>query len=89
MIGEVMLSIFQRSTKPELEDIIRSLESNRANNYKDNAQADYKKLVKVFEELKSDNKLNDKQIARYGQIISEYKSMLNKYTHKDQTPYWT
>ncbi len=84
-----MLSIFQRSTKPELEDIIRSLESNRANNYKDNAQADYKKLVKVFEELKSDNKLNDKQIARYGQIISEYKSMLNKYTHKDQTPYWT
>lgn len=84
-----MLSIFQRSTKPELEDIIRSLESNRANNYKDNAQADYKKLVKVFEELKSDNKLNDKQIAHYGQIISEYKSMLNKYTHKDQTPYWT
>ena len=84
-----MLSIFQRSTKTELEDIIRSLESNRANNYKDNAQADYKKLVKVFEELKSDNKLNDKQIARYGQIISEYKSMLNKYTHKDQTPYWT
>ena len=84
-----MLSIFQRSTKTELEDIIRSLESNRANNYKDNAQADYKKLVKVFEELKSDNKLNDKQISRYGQIISEYKSMLNKYTHKDQTPYWT
>jgi len=84
-----MLKIFQRSTKPELEDIIRSLESNRANNYKDNAQSDYKKLVKTFEELKEAEKLNEKQLARYTQIISEYKSMLSKYTHKDQTPYWT
>ena len=84
-----MFDIFKPRTKSELEEIIRSLESNRSNNYKDNAQADYKKLIKRFEELKEEGKLNDKQLAYYKNVIDNYKIYLNGYTHKDQTPYWT
>ena len=47
-----MFKFLQPSTKSELQEIIRDLESNRSNNYKDNAQADYKKLVAKFDELK-------------------------------------
>ena len=84
-----MFDIFKPRTKSELEEIIRSLESNRSNNYKDNAQADYKKLIKRFEELKDDGSLNDKQLAYYKNVIDNYKIYLRGYTHKDQTPYWT
>ena len=84
-----MFDIFKPRTKSELEEIIRSLESNRSNNYKDNAQADYKKLIKRFEELKEEGSLNDKQLAYYKNVIDNYKIYLSGYTHKDQTPYWT
>ncbi len=83
-----MFKFLQPSTKSELQEIVQSLESNRSNNYKDNAQADYKKLVARYDELKSAGKLNDKQLEYYSRLISEYKERLKGYTHKDQTPYW-
>lgn len=84
-----MFEFLKPRTKGELEEIIRSLESNRANNYKDNAQSDYKDLIKRFETLKENGELNDKQIAYYKNVIDNYKIYLQGYTHKDQTPYWT
>ena len=80
---------FKSKNHSELDSIIRSLEMNKANNYKDNAQECYSDLRRRFEELESEGKLNSKQIANYQAIIDSYAHELKGYTHKDQTPYWT
>lgn len=84
-----MFGFLQIKTKSELESIIRSLESNRSNNYKDNAQADFKKLAEEYKRLKEAGMLNEKQEKYYASVISEYAEFMKGYTHKDQTPYWT
>ncbi len=73
----------------ELENILFKLESNMSNNYKDAAQADYKKLGESFQQLVAEGKLNDKQKARYSDILATLAVRMKNFTHKDQTPYWT
>ena len=73
----------------ELEDVLFRMDSNIANNYKDAAQANFKELTEKYESLLSEGKLNDKQKSYYSGIISVYSEKMKKFTHKDQTPYWT
>lgn len=73
----------------ELEGYIERIESNMANNYKDNAQDYLKKLEGTFEELKENGALNDKQKAYYESVIYNYKERMKGFTHKDQKPFWT
>ncbi len=80
---------FGNKKSPALEDIIDKLESNMANNYKDAAQADFKELERVYEELVSLGKLSEKQKNQYESVIEDYREKLKKYSHKDQKPYWT
>lgn len=84
-----IIDIFNRKKNSELEGIIISLNANMSNNYKDNAQSNFLELCNKYEELIKQNKLNEKQIAYYEQVISELKEQLTGYTHKDQKPYWT
>jgi chromosome segregation ATPase len=85
-----MLKLFSGNKKnKELEAIIAQLESNMANNYKDAAQSDYRLLGEKYSEMVGSNKLSSKQIDYYKNLIEEYKEKLNKYSHKDQKPYWT
>jgi hypothetical protein len=65
------------------------MESNISNNYKDAAQANLKELAEKYEQLLSEGKLNDKQKARYSDLLATYSERMKKFTHKDQTPYWT
>lgn len=74
---------------PALEDVLFRMESNISNNYKDAAQANLKELAEKYEQLLSDGKLNDKQKARYSDLLATYSERMKKFTHKDQTPYWT
>ena len=67
-----------------LEMILLSLHANAENNYKDNAQANYKEFLKKFEELKTAGKLKPKQIAYYEQQCEELAKMMKNYTHFDQ-----
>lgn len=73
----------------ELEDVLFRMESNISNNYKDAAQANLKELAEKYERLLSEGKLNDKQKARYSDLLATYSERMKKFTHKDQTPYWT
>lgn len=72
-----------------LEDVLFRMESNISNNYKDAAQANLKELAEKYEMLLSEGKLNDKQKARYSDLLATYSERMKKFTHKDQTPYWT
>lgn len=80
---------FGNKKNSQLEDIIAKLESNMANNYKDAAQADFRELERVYEELVSGGKLSAKQKSQYEVIVESFREKLKKYSHKDQKPYWT
>lgn len=79
---------FQKKN-PELEGFIAKIESNMANNYKDNAQDYLKKLEERYLEMTKSGSLSQKQIAYYESQIYNYKKRLKGFTHKDQKPYWT
>ncbi len=72
----------------ELEAIIAKLQSNCENNYKDAAQENLKQFEALYANLCEENKLPEKQVRYYETILSGYKERMQKFTHKDQTPYW-
>lgn len=73
----------------ELEEALKKLKLNMSNNYKDNAQADFKVFCERFEGLVKQGKLSEKKRLHYQAIREEYESKLMGFTHKDQKPYWT
>lgn len=72
-----------------LDRLVNEIESNMANNYKDAAQLAFRELTDSFQGLIAAGTLNERQKARYSEIISGYSERLKGYTHKDQKPYWT
>ena len=74
---------------PALEDVIRRMESNISNNYKDAAQGNLKEFSECYESLCAEGKLSEKQKARYGSLLEDYRARMKQFTHKDQKPYWT
>ena len=77
-----MFSFFRKNK--DLEALILELENDAANNYKDNAQDDFKRLSALFEELKAGGKLSEKQAAHYGKRLEDFRAMLKDYTHAEQ-----
>ena len=78
-----MLDFFRKNNK-DLDFIIKRIESNMANNYKDNAQSAFRD----FENAMSEMTLSEKQREMYSARLEEYRKKLEGYTHKDQQPYW-
>ena len=62
------MSIFQRKRNPELDGILSAMLANASNNYKDNAQADFRKFQMRLDELNAEGKLNEKQKAYYADM---------------------
>ena len=73
----------------KLDRLVREIDSNMENNYKDAAQSAFRELTEQFQMLQKEGKLNERQETRYSAIISRYSARLKGYTHKDQKPYWT
>lgn len=73
----------------QLEEIMRRLQMNVANNYKDAAQLNLKEFEEKMTELKESGKLNDASQAYYEDKLQGFKTQLRNFTHKDQKPYWT
>jgi len=85
-----MLNLFKGIKEcKQLDNIIMHIESNMANNYKDSAQEALKEFEKALSEMISGDSLKEKQRLHYETLLSEYKEKMKKFTHKDQTPYWT
>ncbi len=74
---------FMKKNK-DLEALILELEMDASNNYKDNAQDDYRRLTARFDELKDSGSLNAKQVTHYGSIIDRFSEIMKNYTHADQ-----
>ena len=80
--------IRNRGKNKELEAIMQDINSNLANNYKDAAQEAFALLLRRVDELYADGTLKDKQTEYYKGEITNYRKVLQGFTHKDQKPYW-
>ncbi len=63
----------------EIEDIILLIVQDVANNYKDNAKVNLKKLSETVENYRRQDKLQDKDYERYVNIIKEYETKLSNW----------
>ncbi len=82
------MGLFKSKAEKELDFIIKNIEMNMANNYKDAAQSDLKDLEAAFAALRDSGKAKPEVLSRYGTILDSFKMRLKGYTHKDQKPYW-
>ena len=69
--------LFFRKNK-ELEALLLELKNDAANNYKDNAQDDFRRLTARA------GKLSGRQLEYYEKEIDSYREMLKEYTHAEQ-----
>ena len=83
------MGLFKKKRDAETESLMASLQMNMSNNYKDAAQADYRKLCALFEEKRASGAYTEKQLAEYGRQMNEFTEKLQGYSHADQKPYWT
>lgn len=83
------MGLFKSKEEKQLIEIIGRIDMAMANNYKDDAQSNFKALEQSLETMKQRNALKPKVLERYEGIAESYRSRLKGYTHKDQKPYWT
>lgn len=80
--------MFKSKAEKELDAIIKRLEMDMSNNYKDNAQDDLKALEATFDSMKGSGAIKPSAVTKYDSILGEYKEKMIGYSHKDQKPYW-
>ena len=80
---------FKSSSARELDAIIRRIEMNMSNNYKDAAQENLKDFEATMNMSLSNGILKDKEKAYYESQLGIYREKMKGFTHKDQKPYWS
>ena len=83
------MGLFKSRYEKDMDEVIKRLEMNMSNNYKDAAQSNLREFEEMYDKYSSNGVLKDKVKADYGQKLSSYKEKMQGYTHKDQKPYWT
>lgn len=83
------IQLFQAGHNKALNELLVRIDMNMSNNYKDNAQDNFKDFCKLLNELDASGKIKGKQKEYYVKKREEYSAKLKDYTHKDQKPYWT
>ena len=79
---------FKSKYEHELDEIIREIDMNMSNNYKDAAQQNLVRLEMRFNEMVKDGLLKVKAKAAYETKLNGYKSRMKGYTHRDQNTLW-
>lgn len=82
------MGLFKSKYEKELDGIIAEIDMNMNNNYKDNAQAAFRKLETALDEMSGEGQLKEKAINIYRKQLNVYKEKLKGYTHKDQLKNW-
>ena len=82
------MGLFKSKYDKALDEIIARIDMNMSNNYKDASQSNFTEFEKSFTEMKESGLLKEKSVAKYGEILENYRRKLEGYTHKDQKPYW-
>ncbi len=80
--------LFKSKTEKHLDALLESICMNMANNYKDNAQADFKEFENALDRAVNEGGLSEKSRKYYETRRGELAAKLKGYSHKDQKPYW-
>lgn len=83
------MGLFKNKYEKDLDEIIKKIDMNMSNNYKDAAQANLKEFEEAFERYKNNGGLGEKSVLKYQEILEGYREKMKGYTHKDQKPFWT
>ena len=83
------MGLFKSGYEKDMDAVIKRLQMNLSNNYKDAAQDNLKEFESLFDRLVNEGKLKEKTKAQYEKTLDEYREKLKGYAHKDQKPYWT
>lgn len=73
--------MFKKAVKLELENILKELQMNLANNYKDNAHDALKKLRQTLEDDLKNGSLKEKDYNKYKKIADAYSEKMANYHH--------
>ncbi len=68
----------------DIEQLLKILEMDAANNYKDAVQEDIKRIETEIASQESIGKLKDNQKKHYEDILNGLKSQYQHFTHQDQ-----
>ena len=82
------MGLFKSKAEKELDAVIRRLEMNMSNNYKDNAQDDLKEFETMIDAFKTLGTVKQGVLTKYEGILNDLKEKMKGYSHKDQKPYW-
>ena len=82
------MGLFKSKAEKELDSIIRTIDMNMSNNYKDAAQVGLKEFELAMERLKEMDIMKPQVFSKYEAILGKYQKKMEGYTHKDQKPFW-
>lgn len=80
--------LFGMKKVKDLDQILLTLQNDAENNYKDAAQASFKKFCNRLDEYIASGKLKEKQINYYKEQRDKWAQQMKNYTHKDQKVTW-
>lgn len=73
--------MIKRAIKNEIEAVLKELQMNLANNYKDNAHDALRKLHAILETDLQNGSLKEKDYHKYKKIADEYSMKMANYHH--------
>lgn len=73
----------------QLDAIVKRIQMNLSNNYKDAAQLNLKEFEEMLERLEQEGMLGEAKRVYYRELLDSLKGQMKNFTHKDQKPYWT
>lgn len=83
------MGLFKNNYEKDLDAVIKHLEMNMSNNYKDAAQADFREFEEKVQKYINEGHIKGKSSEIYEGKLKDYRVKMQGYTHKDQKPYWT
>lgn len=85
-----MFSFLKKNqSSKQLDAIVKRIQMNLSNNYKDAAQLNLKEFEEMLEQLEKEGILGETKRAYYHELLDSLKGQMKNFTHKDQKPFWT
>lgn len=80
--------LFRQGNNKQLNELLKRIQMNFENNYKDAAQLNLKEYKEVLSELEESGKIKGNSTQYYEDKLQYYQEQMKKFTHKDQKPKW-
>ena len=73
-----MFDFLKSANDKRLDEIVDRLKLTYSNAYKDDTQRIFKEFTDAYDNLKRNNRLSDKQIQHYDEVVADYTQKIDK-----------